>query len=138
MEPFHIGFMNLDNISGYASDHVNYNQDPNNPDPLRTFLLWYAEAPDGTLPGNGVCIEEDNMEWYYCNMVQIIEDKTPSGESFVNLDFYHDNAFPNGTTIGLHRYTITYGTPIFVSDMWPVRTGEHAELDPDLECFIMP
>ena len=140
LEPFHIGFMSLETVEGYAHDHINFNQDPNNPDPLREFLLWYGEVPDnGPLPGNGVCIEEDNMEWYYCNMVQIIENETPTGKNFVSLKLWHDNLFPDGYSIGEFRYYTVYGAPIFISDVWPIRpTGVHATLDPKLDYFKMP
>ncbi len=58
------------------------------------------------------CINPVDMNWYYCNIYNIITQATPSGKGFINLSFFDDVVTSGGNYRIFHRGHIKYGKSV--------------------------
>ena len=61
------------------------------------------------------CVEFDDLNFYYCEMIDIAIEENPNSYQYLIMDV---NVFPDGVLSGtnvniLHKYSITYAKPIY-------------------------
>ncbi|MFZ1498057.1 MAG: hypothetical protein WAS72_13425, partial [Saprospiraceae bacterium] len=123
--PLLAGFLDLYTLNTQYSDDFENNDDQIPNDNIRDRLLCFTKssAPNYFFPD---CVEEPDMEWYFCNLVNIIPTQLPTDKAFVSIDINADGiACTDCPTNRLHSFKIQCGTPFFVSDInwWPPNWG---------------
>ena len=127
----HVGFIEIEGWSKMANQYFNFN-DVVEFDNHRDFLMWETDPTIDLDPNVNEyefykCIPEEDMDWYYCNIMDIIIPDIIvsgpgilSGYEFISLtmdiaDIPITGVDPSTPWI-LHRAIVSYGIPIWTSD----------------------
>jgi hypothetical protein len=133
----HAYFTGIESKYIYPEDYPN----PNANDDNHLYLLLYRGNPSGLpkyAPTN--CIIPEDMNWYYCNWWDVINDCKPVGKTFISIDMKGD-ATTSYTTI-LHWADIQYGVSVTCLEPGPCSIpGSPSQLPADCLnylCFSLP
>lgn len=101
----HIYFTDVENV--YFSPWQPYEFD--NPaddipdDSYRDFRVWYTHA---ALLDAFSCLDIDEMNWYFCNLFDIVEELQPEGKDFCHISMYDEGI---ASVQWFHNGSIFYG-----------------------------
>jgi|GEM_PF-4544813 len=100
--------LNLDPVAAQPFYMENaYDDNPN--DGRRDFLVFLATQEE--LDSGADCIPPDDMDWYYCNILDIAAQYTPSGKTFSHLTLEDELIFW-GDDPRFHYGIMYYGTSV--------------------------
>ncbi len=88
---------------------------------FRVFKLYHNGT---TLLEPNICIKPNNMNFYYCNLMEIVGDIIPGGYEFRNIlvETQLDGNPDDFSTVGYeqyHRFELTYAKPIWRHKKYP-------------------
>ena len=119
----HLYFTNLDEtyfdlnpIFGGSDNSDLLNPDWDGVDPCRKYLMW-ARNNDEAEPCS-YCISPSNLDWYYCNMYDLVNFYVPDGYDFLSIDVEYTH-LSNSDPFRLHNGFIIYGESISCFDCQP-------------------
>jgi len=102
----HLYFTNIERRDIDPDSFPNPDDDVLN-DSHRDYLIF-----DCYLDDDCDCINPDDMNWYYCNIREIITDLKPSGKNFSHIDLYDESTLSGEGGRVLHIGLIFYGKSI--------------------------
>lgn len=105
----HLYFVNIEqaiiNPIGQEPYDLTNPNDPNPGDGYRESLVYKSWTDVLSHP---VCLPEFEMEWYYCNLRNLINGMVPQGKNFSHLEFFDEQL---GSTVG-HYGNVYFGTSV--------------------------
>jgi len=105
--------VNVVDSTPFLSEVINPNDNMAN-DNYLDYLVFNA---DPAFPNYDECIPDDEMDFYYCAALDLLNDYNPNIYEYINIS---SHIFANGNFIGKkwHNFNSTYGLPVYYD--WPV------------------
>lgn len=80
----------------------------------RNHLVWHAQGSD--VNGGCGCVSPTDLDWYYCNMCDLIPQFAPAGKTFIAITMFDNQGSGNHH---FHHAVVTYGISISCLDDCP-------------------